>query len=442
MIFYPRLQICGIADHYDNWQDRKHLQHNSNHLREDTREGANCFPVYFRGIPDTLPKMSNVDDSKKKQEAFPELSGRTSAGERAIYGSVENPLKVKWDYAQAFDKELRIHCKRDFVHRARLRQVGMEDDIVSGLIYSFGFPLFKIIAANWARLIQKRTLDLDLLEWRPNIDIFTVQESKSRRVAIVRHQRDIAATLEVLRHLKQDERVARFRHELQSLKNENEGRDQVDTVELESIKAKYADDDNGYNKGRTDGLVSTEDEEDSWERLYYDFFELKASIDALEKRADKIGEGMLGMLSVQIQQAAQESERSSTLLNWIAGLASVSVIPFTIIKAIYATEFTTGKPSLAPSSFWYGWLVISGLVVCTIVLVRLALTIRPGRSDESDYEERDFTKESSERQKAQENDCREEFQRAEDSGGLATTLHGLVRRMGRRQVSRGSEDTV
>jgi len=56
-----------------------------------------------------------------------------------------------------------------------------------------------------------------------------------------------------------------------------------------------------YNKGRSNGLRGADGNYDTWETLYYDFFKLKASIDTLKRRSDKIQDYILGMLNLQIQ---------------------------------------------------------------------------------------------------------------------------------------------
>jgi hypothetical protein len=151
-------------------------------------------------------------------------------------------------------------------------------------VYLFGAPLFEIVAANWARLVVRRSFDLDLLEWRPveRMQKKTVEEIKSRRMAITKHQRDITASVEVLRSLTQEERYSNL-----SRKHHNDDqsnpKDHIDTLMLALMESSV-----GWNRGRSNGLVAEEAEDNSWERVFYDFFELQASMDALEKRADKI----------------------------------------------------------------------------------------------------------------------------------------------------------
>jgi hypothetical protein len=70
-------------------------------------------------------------------------------------------------------------------------------------IHLFAFPLYSMVSAYWARLVIRRSFDLDLLEWRSKdrLTSNTIEETKSRRVAITRHQRNITTSLWTLRSL-------------------------------------------------------------------------------------------------------------------------------------------------------------------------------------------------------------------------------------------------
>ena len=85
----------------------------------------------------------------------------------------------------------------------------------STFVHLFAAPLFKIVAANWARLIVRRSFDLDLLEWRPKerVTSRTIDEIKSRRITITHHQRDIKSSMEVLRALMLEERENEIQQE-------------------------------------------------------------------------------------------------------------------------------------------------------------------------------------------------------------------------------------
>jgi hypothetical protein len=50
--------------------------------------------------------------------------------------------------------------------------------------------------------------------------------------------------------------------------------------------------------GTQHGFVSGLADNDSWKKHYYDFVELKASIEALSRRADKIQGGIIGLIQV------------------------------------------------------------------------------------------------------------------------------------------------
>jgi len=108
----------------------------------------------------------------------------------------------------------------------------------------------------------------------------------------------------LLRYLKQQEKAVYFRAEVAGLLEPN-------FEELEKIKVKYLDDDYQYNKGLSDGLSGEDADGDTWDALYYDFFELKSGVDALEKRADKFAESMLAIMNVTIQSSNRDILNSS-----------------------------------------------------------------------------------------------------------------------------------
>jgi len=284
-----------------------------------------------------------------------------------------------------------LHVENHF-KRCQEKKIKVDVDF----IHCFVFPLFRIVSANWTRLIHKRGLDLDMLEWRPQEDkdttgsIHTVEETKSRRGALVRHQKAITATLEMLRHLKQQEKAAQFEDEVTNVGDAN-------LKELEKVKLKYRDDDNGYNKGLSDGLSGQDADGDTWEALYYDFFELKAGVDALEKRADKIAESMLAMMNVKIQSSNREIQASSKdifasskktmelntqiqhsaqisgehegALNWMVAVASVFLGAFTIADAVY--PLNPNSDEFIPTGngkFWRLWGIALSVAIFVAVI--------------------------------------------------------------------------
>jgi len=354
------------------------------------KDRSQCEVVEFRCIPDTVPPMTEVTLTK---------NNTVPLEKQDLYGNADHQLRNKWDYAAGFHKEFMFHVEKHFKRRPKEEK--------PDFVHYFGFPLFRIVAANWARLIHKRGLDLDMLEWRPHEDedtkgsIHTVDETKSRRGALVRHQKAITATLEMLRHLKQQEKAAHFGNEVAGLPKPN-------LEELEKIKVKYLDNDYQYNKGLSDGLSGEDADGDTWDALYYDFFELKSGIDALEKRADKIAESMLAIMNVtiqssnrdilnssrdilknnqkvltssqelqkssnkilvsnmklmgvntQIQSAAQMSDERAGALNWMVAIASVVLGAFTVGDAVY--PLNPGSDEQIPKGnkkFWSLWGIV------------------------------------------------------------------------------------
>lgn len=228
-------------------------------------------------------------------------------------------------------------------------------------VHLFASPLFQMAAANWARLIVRRSFDLDLLEWRPKnrVTSRTIDEIKSRRVAITRHQRDVNSSLEVLRGLMLEELGQQLRPE--DLKTSN----RLEIAQILNLAEGMAT----WNRGRCNGLVAAEANEDSWEKIFWDFFEIKASLAALEKRADKIQDGLVGLIQVT-------NIEGSDTLNKGAFLFSLILLPFSITGAIYSANLTTKQAqdlNGRPSHYWRAFVLATcvtflGVLVAFILL--------------------------------------------------------------------------
>jgi hypothetical protein len=265
--------------------------------------------ILFRSVPNMLPNPAELrrileDDETKDWEKE---------------GHKQNS-------AFAFDRNFRIHIKRHF-EDAEKKKVDY-----TTFVHLFGAPLFKMVAANWARLTVRRSFDLDLLEWRPKqrLTSHTIDEIKSRRVAIARHQRDINSSLEVLRALMLEERGQQVTQEDCRQAKSASQTDRLTNAQILALVEGMC----SWNRGRSSGLVSAEMKDDAWESIFWDYFELKASMDALEKRADKIQDGLVG----QIQVVGGET---SGTLNTIAFLFSLILLPFSIVGSIYGANLTT-----------------------------------------------------------------------------------------------------
>jgi Mg2+ and Co2+ transporter CorA len=469
IIFYPRLPICHDNLHYDD-KDR----HNMDATPHD--------PVYFRSIPDTVPKMSQVKFWDKKEEAV-EHRGQKKPSEEAIYNSSRYESGSKWDYAAAYDWEFRVHLEEFFnrlnpskkdgekansqhapcetpsetkrdqpkkdpekqnserspsgtaaeVKPDKNSEVGRKlianankkkkERDRAKFVYLFGAPLFEIVGANWARLVVRRSFDLDLLEWRSSERIIekTVEEIKSRRVAITRHQRDIAASVEVLRSLTQEERYLKLCHKDGDGKATDDGKSGDGKSEMNALSLALMEASSGWNRGRSNGLVADAAEDNTWARVFYDFFELQASMDALEKRANKIQDGILGLLSVKVEDSTAQlqkqhktvveqtnmllgqqtqlidqqnkmihqqslaqtttdiSNQKSELLNRIFSFISFVVVPFSVVGTIFSVPFTSGGPPKKPLNFGLATLAtfVAISLVYTYIWYTVAKKIKP-----------------------------------------------------------------
>ena len=201
--------------------------------------------------------------------------------------------------------------------------------------------MFRLVSANWARLVVRRSFDLDLLEWRSAncLRTTTVEEIKSRRVAITRHQRDIDASIDILHSLAWGERHSPLEaHEL-----------------LPSI-----------NLGRPNGFVEENEDKDSWWSIYWDFYELKQSMDALEKRATKIYDSIVGEIKVVDLENSEICSKRAQTLNRVAFLFSLLLLPFTVVPAILGT--TRGEHASATSGEFAKWTASCAAMVFVVMI--------------------------------------------------------------------------
>jgi hypothetical protein len=106
-----------------------------------------------------------------------------------------------------------------------------------------------------------------------------------------------------------------------------------------------------FNKGRSNGFVMEAADEDSWSRIYFDFFELSASMDALESRANKIQDGMVGLISVFNSEETAQSNMNASILNKMAFVFSVILLPFSIVGPIFGAELILGDLTSKRSKF-------------------------------------------------------------------------------------------
>jgi hypothetical protein len=351
IVFYPMLQI---------------------HPSNDSKALTNDKPIPFRSNPNMLPNPQELNEIRRNRDMERwELHGH------------------KQIYAAAYDEALKIHLHRHFQkNRAdhpphpgrRTNQLRPppappapneadhdpepeyhDDQSIPhpAFVHLFAEPLFKMVAANWARLIVRRSFDLDLLEWRPKefVRSQAIDEIKSRRVAIARHQRHINSSMEVLRALMLEELALQVKHE--ELKRGSDPYQRLTGAQILALVEGMC----SWNRGRSNGLVAEEANDDSWESVFWDFFELKASMDALEKRADKIHDGLLGLIQVV------GGEKSSTL-NVIAALVSIVLLPFTIVGNIYSSNlvFSDGRSTPSNKVHEFVALILGTAVVSAVTL--------------------------------------------------------------------------
>lgn len=252
----------------------------------------------FCSIPNDIPTPTQLDCLLYDEDDDPDLKGWEESKQKQSLASVYN-FNLKWHLKGHFKK---LRSRRNGFRR----QLG--DDRFTHI---FAFPLYSMVSAYWARLVIRRNFDLDLLEWRSkdHLTSTTIEETKSRRVAITRHIRNISTSLSTLRGL--------------MLAEKGSNPDDHDTTPA-------------WNVAHARGLVPNQSDDDSWQRVYGDFAELQTSMNALETRASRIHDSMVGLLSIVNNEQTSKTTKSAGRLNAMGAVFGIVILPFTLIPAYYA----------------------------------------------------------------------------------------------------------
>jgi hypothetical protein len=255
--------------------------------------------------------------------------------------------KQKQDLAYVYHTCIKWHLKDHFRARKYKTQHFHAKHDGDAFTHVFAFPLYSMVSAYWARLVIRRSFDLDLLEWRSKnrLSSTMIDEIKSRRIAIARHQRNIGTSLSTLRGLVLAERG-------------------YDPVERELAPS--------WNVAHANGLVPNGDD-DSWQRIYGDYAELKASMDALEVRASKIHDGTMGLLNVVQKEKAESSSRAASRLSFGSAVFAIVLLPFQIIPQYYDSTNEPDNTGPALSKHNYKVYMVRGILVFIAVWAVLAL---------------------------------------------------------------------
>lgn len=300
--------------------------------------------VKFRPIPKAAPTPSdaaNLAEETNRCGIWKEDFATTFHRELVLH--VEKHFKQLQAYESSQAERLAKLAGGSFIPRGGHPAAGQKETDAEpqsadiSFVHLFAAPLFQMIAANWARLIVRRSFDLDLLEWRPTkrLNATVINEIKSRRIAIARHQRDLNASLDIIHPLMLEEQGQKVtREELSQASHAGD----VQPRQVTASVLQLAQNEPQWNRGRVNGLVAETPGDDTWERIYWDFYELKAQMDALSNRADKIHDGFIGLIQVKESEIAAEQSLSAGRLNKIAFAISVVIIPFTVISTIYTAD--------------------------------------------------------------------------------------------------------
>ena len=208
-------------------------------------------------------------------------------------------------------------------------------------IHIFAAPVFRMVAANWARLIVRRGFDLDLIEWRDRdcLNSQTIEEIKSRRIAINRHQKDIQASLDTL----------------YSFVVAEGGQKIKDSISFPDFNL-------------ANGLAGSSKDKDSWWNIFWDFVELKKSMDSLERRASKIHDSSCSMIGIVCGEYTKTTIRQGWTLNFIVAGFSILTIPFAIVSPIFTARHNYGYPAGPDRLAWAVCVTASGIFLLFLAL--------------------------------------------------------------------------
>ena len=348
IIFYPTLPIHVPDDSPSpNFTDRwDRIAERWRHFRKDEpidqnkarnkRKKANCAQtsctydnkhyLRFRSVPNVIPTPDHLEKLLNDEDEDSDLKGWELEGKKQ---------SLAWVYNVNF----KIHLKKHFRARKHGKTFPHKNSQEDKFIHLFAFPLFSMVSAYWSRLIIRRSFDLDLLEWRSarQLSSRTIEEIKSRRIAITRHQQHISTSLSTLRRL---------------VLAEN-GRSPAESESAPS-----------WNICSANGLVPDDEDEDSWERIYGDYYELQSSVNALEARAAKIHDSIIGLLRVAMNERAEESSKSQTHLNLGGAVFAFLLLPFQMLGPFFKIQaFEVHWRRFALWVFWIALALVGGWFV-------------------------------------------------------------------------------
>ncbi|EXJ70155.1 uncharacterized protein A1O5_06223 [Cladophialophora psammophila CBS 110553] len=341
IIFYPTLPVHapGVA---------KKAQEKGLPVDEQPCECSlhpNEKAIRFRSIPNAIPTPPDFHAIENDKEL---KCWEVQRQKQAFASAYDIVLKIQ--LKNCFNENRKRPKSKQTILKERFGPNGSDTSTnhkskstdVDKFIRIFAAPVFRLVSANWARLVVRRSFDLDLLEWRSSncLRSTTVEEIKSRRVAITRHQRDINASIDILHSLAWGERHRDLEETHQSLPS--------------------------INLGRPNGFLKENEDPDSWWSIYWDFYELKQSMDALEKRATKIYDSLVGEIQVVSLENSESCSRRAQTLNRVAFLFTLILLPFTAVPAVYQT--TKGKDAPADGASFARWICYCILIVFAVMV--------------------------------------------------------------------------
>ncbi|OCK72983.1 hypothetical protein K432DRAFT_430807 [Lepidopterella palustris CBS 459.81] len=320
IFFYPRL------DMYEN----------------DASEGNNDEKCAMYCCCSHKKVISGVHEGKLQFHAIPKPSPPPSEREHKFKPSVQNTEGLAFTFCQDFERHLDRHQKK--------REPALP------FTHLFGASLFRLVAENWARTIERRNFDLSMLEFRPQLGTneTAIEEISSHRIAIARYMNDLRVSLNTAKLLSIDMEVLREKR-LKNMKSPAEQPAQdsrsletppsptTPTLKLAVHDILAATKMLRLQRTRTDelplryGRVGVIDEHLSrynWKSIRDDFDKLDLEMQALHDRADKIMDNILALISIR---SAKESMNQAWCLGYLTIVAFL-LLPVSIVASIYGAN--------------------------------------------------------------------------------------------------------
>lgn len=320
MIFYPKIPVhqedgdLRLVSRTSSWPDSSPLI-----LPPRSRKGSIFYEepeeLQFHGIP--TPSPSPTKDGVAQRDT---------------------------DLAITYCEYLKEHLR----HHQRRGTVGNKDNLENNFSHVFGIPLFLVIAEQWARVIQRRSFDLSLLEYKPTnyVDQETVHDINSHRLAIARNCEQLDSTFgevkSLIAEMKTSEVASSWVSEWQVQNEATAEREsephRLQRAVLEMMKAQREitrlHRSGSLTPPKRTALQDKPIPSMCWESILDDFKKLRLEMKAIQARSDRIKDSMLAL--IQIRDAEQSINQNQSL--GYLTIIAFALLPVELMASIYGAS--------------------------------------------------------------------------------------------------------